>query len=96
LNASGIDCAPYYLRTSVQYEIDLLHDFGTKRWACEIKLTADPKSDDLARLNRVADLIGAEKRILISRTTAPIEAGDSASLNVPGFLAKLKAPQQGM
>ncbi len=54
LNASGIDYAPY-LRTSDQYEIDLLLDFGTKRWACEIKLTADPKSDDLARLNKVAD-----------------------------------------
>ncbi len=89
LNASGTDCTPYYLRTSDQYEIDLLLDFGTERWACEIKLTADPKADDLARLNKVADLIGAERRILISRTVEPIEAGNSASLNVPGFLAKL-------
>ncbi len=94
LNASGTDCTPYYLRTSDQYEIDLLLDFGTERWACEIKLTADPKSGDLAGLNRVADLIGADKRILISRTTDPIEAGYSASLNVPGFLAKLSALQQ--
>jgi len=91
LNASGTDCAPYYLRTSDQYEIDLLLDFGTERWACEIKLTADPKADDLARLKTVADLIGAERRILISRTRNPMEAGDCASLNVPGFLARLAA-----
>ncbi len=94
LNASGIDCTPYYLRTSDQYEIDLLLDFGTERWACEIKLTAEPKSADLAHLNKVADLIGADKRIVISRTIAPMEAGNSASLNVPGFLAKLKALKQ--
>jgi hypothetical protein len=89
LNASGTDCAPYHLRTSDQYEIDLLLDFGTERWACEIKLTADPKADDLARLNKVADLIGAEKRILISRTLNPMESATGASLNLPGFLARL-------
>ncbi len=89
LNASGIDCAPYYFRTSDQYEIDLVLDFGTERWACEIKLTADPKADDLTRLNKVADLIGARKRMLISRTNKPMESGDGASLDVPGFLEKL-------
>ena len=89
LNASGIDCAPCYFRTSDQYEIDLVLDFGTERWACEIKLTADPKADDLARLNQVADLIDAKKRILISRTNKPLESGDGASLDVPGFLEKL-------
>ncbi len=94
LNAYDGDCAPFYLRTSDQYEIDLLLDFGAKRWACEIKLTADPHADDLARLNKVADLIGAEKRILISRTLKPMEAGNSASLNLPGFLGKLAKLQR--
>jgi hypothetical protein len=89
LSASGADFTPYYLRTSDQYEIDLLLDFGTERWACEIKLTAAPRAEDLARLNKVADLVGAHKRILISRTVEPIEAGDNASLNLPGFLATL-------
>ncbi len=89
LSASGHNCTPYYMRTSDQFEIDLLLDFGTERWACEIKLTANPQSDDLARLNKVADLINAEKRILISRTRSPMEAGNCASLNVAGFLAKL-------
>lgn len=89
LNASGVECAPRHLRTSDQHEIDLLLDFGAERWACEIKLTADPKADDLARLNKVADLIGAKRRILISRTLNPMEAGTSASLNLAGFLARL-------
>ncbi len=91
MNASGTGFVPYHLRTSDQYEIDLLLDFGTERWACEIKLTADPKAGDLARLNKVADLIGAERRILISRTLNPVESEASASLNLPGFLAKLAA-----
>ncbi len=95
LNASGTDCTPYHLRTSDQYEIDLLLDFGTERWACEIKLTADPKADDLTRLNQVADLIGAEKRFLISRTLNPVESGDSASLNLYGFQDRLAKRQQG-
>jgi uncharacterized protein len=94
LNASGTNCELYHVRTSDQHEIDLLLDFGTERCACEIKLTADPKADDLARLNKVADLIGAEKRILISRTIAPLESGTSASLNLPGFLAKLRSRGQ--
>jgi uncharacterized protein len=89
LNASGTDCTAYHVRTSDQHEIDLLLDFGTQRWACEIKLTADPKADDLAKLNKVADLIGAEQRILISRTQSPMESTDNASLNLPGFLARL-------
>ena len=89
LNASGIDCAPCYFRTSDQYEIDLVLDFGTERWACEIKLTADPKADDLARLNQVADMINAKTRILVSRTKNPMDSDDTASLDVAGFLAKL-------
>ena len=95
LNASGIAFTPYYLRTSDQYEIDFLLDFGTERWACEIKLTAHPDSEDLARLNKVADLIGAQRRILISRTPELVDAGDCASLNVPAFLAKLTGLQRG-
>lgn len=94
INASGIACAPHYVRTSDQHEIDLLLDFGAERWACEIKLTANPREDDLARLNKVADLIGAQRRILISRTAHPMEEGNSASLNVPGFLGKLAELQR--
>lgn len=86
LDASGIPHTPCHVRTSDQYEVDLLLDFGTHQWACEIKLTADPKPDDLARLNIIADLINADKRILVSRTRRPMETGKCASLNVSGFL----------
>jgi predicted AAA+ superfamily ATPase len=89
LNASGINFTPYFLRTSDQYEIDLLLDFGNERWACEIKLTADPSPDDMKRLNKVADMVGAKKRILISRTSKPIDSGDCASLDLAGFMKGL-------
>lgn len=89
LNATGVDCTPYHVRTSDQYEIDLLLDFGTERWACEIKLTADPRAEDMARLNKVSDLVGAERRILVSRTRTPMEIGAGASVHLSGFLARL-------
>ncbi len=90
LGASGRECDAYYFRTSDQYECDLVLDFGGERWACEIKLTSDPKPDDLARLNRAADWIAADRRILISRTRRPAESGRSASLNLAGFLRRLR------
>ena len=36
-------------------------DFGDELWAIEVKLTASPDPDDMRRLKRAADLIGAHK-----------------------------------
>jgi hypothetical protein len=66
--------SPYYLRTSDQNEIDLVLDFGLNKWAIEIKLTSSPSPADIAHFNKVADLIDANKRILICRIEKPIES----------------------
>ena len=67
-----------FFRTSDQQEVDLVLDFGAQLWAIEIKLTATPGLDAMRRLNQAADLIGARKRILISRTPRSVaeRAGD--------------------
>jgi len=39
--------------------------------------------------------MGAERRILVSRTSNPQESGACASLNVQGFLAQLKNIPRG-
>lgn len=64
---------PYFFRTSDGYELDLVLDRGTETWAVEIKLTSSPSPSVLERMNKVADMISATKRILICRTTSPFE-----------------------
>ncbi len=80
---------PYYLRTSDLYEIDLILDFGRELWAIEIKLTSSPSLGDLQRLNKIADLIKADKRILISRTTKNTQTENIISCNVKYLLDKV-------
>ena len=90
------DLAASSFRTSDQHEVDLVLDFGGEVWAIEIKLTASPRPDDLRRLNRAADLIGAGKRILISRTPRSTASGREVSCSLPWFLRNLvKTPVRG-
>ena len=69
LSTAGVAVSPYYFRTSDQHELDLVLDFGAERWAVEIKLTSSPSQADFDRLDRAADIVGAEKRLLVTRTT---------------------------
>jgi len=86
------DCAfeAYFLRTSDQYEIDLLIDLGKARWAFEIKLSTSPSPHDFQRLNRAADLVGAERRFLVSQTRQITDAGKLVSCDLPWLLRHLE------
>ncbi len=72
----------YFLRTSDKQEIDLVLDFGRRLWAVEAKLTASPAPADMARLNKVADLISADRRILVSQTTECAAGEREISCNI--------------
>ncbi|RMH19822.1 MAG: ATP-binding protein [Acidobacteria bacterium] len=74
LSALGIPHQGYYLRTRDGYEIDLVVETEGELWAIEAKLTASPSLADLSRLDKVADLVGATRRWLITQT--PRSAGD--------------------
>lgn len=89
LGARGEPYDAYFLRTSDDYEIDLLVEVGGERWACEVKLTSAPDPHDLARLNRVADLVAADRRILVSQTRRVAVADRQQSTNLPHFVAWL-------
>ena len=89
LHHAGRHCEAFFLRTSDQHEIDLVLDFGKTRWAVEVKLTSAPGPDDLARLNRTADLIQADKRILVSQTRESIAHAHQVSCNLPWLLSHL-------
>jgi predicted AAA+ superfamily ATPase len=79
-----------FFRTSDQHEIDLVLDFGAERWAVEIKLTAAPRPEDMGRLNRAADLIGAGKRVLVSRTPRSSAGEREISCSLPWLLRYLR------
>lgn len=81
----------YYLRTSDDYEIDLVLDFGRALWAVEIKLTTSPSPGDLERLNKVADMIGADRRVLVTQTPQPHGRGRRISCNLSWLLDELEA-----
>lgn len=79
-----------YFRTSDQYEIDLVLDLGRSLWAIEVKLTSSPAPADMARLAKAADMIKADRRILISRTPEIVAAGRQVSCDLAWFLASLR------
>jgi hypothetical protein len=76
----------FFFRTSDQQEVDLVLDFGAERWAIEIKLTAMPGPDDMRRLDKAADLVGARKRILISRTSRAVKGDEHVSCSLPWLI----------
>jgi predicted AAA+ superfamily ATPase len=91
LSATGKNPQAFFFSTSDGRELDLVVDWGTQRWAVEIKLTSNPSTEDLARFNRTADLIDAHRRILVCRTAEPIEANTLSVVPVHTWLKMLIA-----
>lgn len=91
LSAADRRVTPYYFRTSDGYELDLVLDWGTERWAVEVKLTSDPSQAMIARLNRTADLIGASRRVLVCRIARRIESQKLLVASLPVWLKTLVA-----
>ena len=89
LSLSPRSYTPYFLRTSDRYEVDLILEFGRELWAIEIKLTSSPGLSDIQQLLKTADLIDADKRILVSRTNRVIENDNTISCNLDHFLTTL-------
>jgi predicted AAA+ superfamily ATPase len=90
LSARGRPFDAYYFRTSDQYELDLVLNFGKERWAVEIKLTSSPAPEDMARLDKTADMIKASRRFLISQTLRSSGDNHRISCNLPSFLDHLR------
>ena len=89
LAAAGHRVEPSYLRTSDGYEIDLVFALAGRTWAIEIKLTSAPSPHDLARLNRAADLIGADWRVLVSQADTSAIGDRQATCDLRNLLMLL-------
>ena len=80
---------PYFLRTSDGYELDLVLDWATERWAVEIKLTSNPTSAMVDRLNQTADMIDATRRVLVCRIARKIETERLLVASLPVWVKTL-------
>lgn len=90
LAAIGMDAEAYYLRTSDGHEIDLLLTLGGGRTAAvEIKLSSQAAPQDLARLERAADLVSAQHRYIVCQTTAPTSSATRGVLNLGAAIKRL-------
>ena len=95
LSSRGQRVDAYYFRTSDQYELDLVLDFGGERWAVEIKLTTSPTTEAMSRLEKAADMIDASRRVLISQVGQSSGDDRRTSCNLPTFLAHLREASGG-
>ncbi|MEJ2079017.1 MAG: ATP-binding protein [Acidobacteriota bacterium] len=84
--ASGLHSDAYWFRTSDQYELDLVLDVEGELWAIEVKLTTYPGAADMDRLNKTADMIGASRRFLVTKTTTVAGNDRRASCNLAWLL----------
>lgn len=85
----GVRCDAYHLRTSDHHEIDLVVEVAGQIWALEVKLTSSPGPADMDRLNKAADMIGAQKRILVSQVKESTASESQLSCNVDWLLKNL-------
>jgi len=90
LTARGRRFDAFYFRTSDQYELDLVLDFGRELWAIEVKLTSSPGPDDMTRLEKAADMINATRRFLVSQTSRSVGDKHRMSCNLAVFLKHLE------
>jgi len=91
LSACGLRVDACYFRTSDQFELDLVLDFGKALWAVEIKLTSSPAPEDMAQLVKTAGMIGATRCFLVSQTNHVSGDNYRMSCNLPAFLECLVA-----
>ncbi len=86
LKTKGEDIDAHYFRTNDGHEIDLVLKFSKGFWAFEFKLTSSPGLDDMKKFNASADLIKADKRVLVSQTVSPEIGSQCISVNLPKCL----------
>ena len=82
----GTVVTPHYFRTADGYEVDLVFKLGRHLWAIESKLTSSPAAQEFDRFNAAADLIGADRRVLVSQATATVFNGRTGMASLPGCL----------
>jgi hypothetical protein len=90
LSALGRRHQAFHLRTGDGHELDLVLEIDGDLWALEAKLTASPSPADMRRLDRVADLVGASRRWLITQSETVIGDERRAVANLGWAVERLR------
>lgn len=93
LAAVGRQAQPLFFRTSDGHELDLVLDWGSDRWAIEIKLTSNPSTRMIDHLQKTADMIDASRRIFVCRIDRKIENKSLLVTHPSGWLKSIIAGQ---
>ena len=86
LNSLGHRGQPYFFKTSDGHELDLILILNGELWAFEIKLSGSSGRNEMDKLKRTAEMIGADKMVLVSRTRKEIRGKNIVSTHLPGIL----------
>ncbi len=89
LGARGVPHDAFYFRTSDGYELDLLLMLGGRSIAIEVKLAASASSADVTRMEKAADLVGAQHRYLVCQTRRPALSATRGVVDLPALLRRL-------
>jgi len=89
LSARGIEPEAHFLRTSDGYEIDLLLKLAGVTAAVEIKLASSAAPQDLARLERAADMVAAEHRYIVCQAPASVANATRGVFDLPSAIERL-------
>ena len=92
LTQIGRDFDAWHLRTTSGREIDLVVRVGREIWAIEIKLTTNPSRAIMTRLNKTADMIGADRRFLVTRRPGTIGNSITVACDLDGIIRSAAEP----
>ncbi|MCG3133682.1 MAG: hypothetical protein HMLKMBBP_00907 [Planctomycetes bacterium] len=82
----------HWFRTSDgSSEIDFVFEHAGETWAVECKLTTAPSDEDLAKLDRAADLIRADRRVIVAPVERSAYRAGRGIVSVPELLRLLGA-----
>jgi uncharacterized protein len=85
-HARGHATDAYFFRTSDGLECDLVLECNGVKELIEIKLTTAPAPQDLAKLRKIRDLIGADRIVILSRSTQIHTQGDAWMTDMAAYL----------
>ena len=92
LTQTGRDFDAWHLRTTSGREIDLVVRVEREIWAIEIKLTTNPTRAITTRLNNTADMIGADRRFVVTRRPGTFGNNVTVVCDLDGIITTVTEP----
>lgn len=89
--AHGSSFDAFFFRSHDGWEVDLVIDDVQGREAIEIKLTSAPSQETVQRLEKVAEMIGANRKTIICRIAEPITTNDLQVTDLQTYLKSIRS-----